>query len=235
MPAGSFVYVHAENTDLTSSQVDGQGAQLFYLLPTTEDLWVQGATEQRITTVGPPVFFDTADEAAYYAGNLDVQDEVGETRTERLGDIQNIPDLTEWSEQTSTLRRQIATELAEEAEPDLGDDIRVVLRVERLMHPRLNAAPDLRAALIEIVGSLDVETMQLADGWVLVRLEYEDAALGTVAEELEFDRAGYLRTRRSIALDPSPNWPVPPGTVIAQSTWSRAYVVDGAGVLPSSR
>jgi hypothetical protein len=34
MPAGSFVYLHAENTDLTSSQIDGQGPQLFYLLPT---------------------------------------------------------------------------------------------------------------------------------------------------------------------------------------------------------
>lgn len=196
---------------------------------------MQGTTEQRITTVGRPIFFDAADEAAYYAGNLDVQDEVGRTRTDRFGGIQNILDLARWSDETSTLREQIAIELAVEPESALGDDIRVILRVERLMQPRLNAPPDLRAALVEIVGNLGVDTIELADGWVLVRLEYDDPGLGTVAQELEFDQAGYLRATRSIALEPMPDWPVPPGTVIAQTNWSRPHAVDGAGVLPPGR
>lgn len=235
LPAGSFVYSHAETTVLGSSQIEGRGEQLFYLLPTMQHLWVQGATEQRTTTVGTPTFFDAADEAAYYAGGIDVQDGVGETRTDRLGDIQNVPDITRWSDDTAKLRDQIATELAKEPEPVLDDDIRLILLVEELMHPRLNAPPNLRAALIEIVGSMDVDTTELADGWVLVRLEYDDPALGAVAQELEFDGAGYLRARRSIALEPGSIWPIPPGTTIAQSTWSRPYVVDGAGIYPEGR
>jgi hypothetical protein len=54
-------------------------------------------------------------------------------------------------------------------------------------------------------------------------------------QELEFDKAGFLRASRLIALEPGPDLPVPSNTVIAQATWSRPYVVDGPGLLPSDR
>ncbi len=235
LPVGAFVYSHEEATGLATSQIEEAERELFYLLPTKTELWVQGATELRVTTVGTPSFFDTDDEAAYYAGGLDLDDEVGKTRTERFGDVANVTDITKWSDDPATLRDQLGAELAKAVDPVLGEEVRLILLVEELLVPSLNAPPQLRAALIEIVGSRNFDTSKLADGSVVVSVAYEDLGLGKLLQELEFDSEGYMRGSRLIALEPGPALSLPPDTVIAQSTWSRPYVVDGPGILPADR
>jgi len=234
LPAGAFVYSQEASTSLASSQVEG-GPQLFYLLPETLDQWVQGATEQRDTTVGRPTFFNSAHETAYYAGGLDLEDGVGQTRTDRHGDVSHLPDITKWSDDPATLRDQLAAELADDVDPVLDEDVRLILLVEELLDPSLNAPPLLRAALIEVVGSRGFDTTDMPDGSVLVSVAYEDPGLGSLVQELEFDEAGFLRASRLIAIEPGPDLPVPADTAIAQSTWSRPYIVDGPGVLPADR
>ncbi len=236
LPAGSFVYSRLDRTVLTGRQIEEGAPESEYLLSETVDRWVQGAVEETATTVRSATFFDRDLEAAYYAAGLDIDDGVGETTTRRVSDIANVKDVTKWSGDTSTLRRQIDAELATAIDPVLDEDIRTLRLVQELMDPRLNAPPALRAALIEIVGGLDLETAELADGSVLVAVEYEHPGIGSFLQEMEFDTAGYLRVSRLIAVEFEPPLPgVPLRTVVDQAVWSRPSVVDAAGDFPKSR
>ncbi len=236
LPAGHFVYSRLDRTVLNGRQIEAGAPESQYLLSETVDRWVHGAVEETTTTVRSATFFDPDVEAAYYAAGLDIEDGVGETTTRRVSDIASVKDITKWSGDTSTLRRQIDTELATAIDPVLDEDIRTLRLVQELMDPRLNAPPALRAALIEIVGGLDVETTELADGSVQVAVEYEHPGIGSFLQELEFDSAGYLRVSRLIAIELEPALPgVPRRTVVDEALWSRPSVVGAAGDLPKSR
>ena len=232
LPEGSYVYSRLELVALTGTQIAEEGPEVLYLFSETVDQWVQGGIEERRTTVNQATFFDSELEDAYYAAGRDTEDGIGETFTTRH-DIPTVYDITNLSDDPSILREQIADELATSRHPDRGEDILQLLEIEQLLDPRFNAPPALRAALIEIVGSSDVATTKLADGSVRVSLPYEERGNGTLVQELEFDMAGYLRVSRLTAADPGPTLPVPPGTVIELSTWSRPGVVDAPGEFPA--
>ncbi|MCP3974788.1 MAG: hypothetical protein GY720_09870 [bacterium] len=221
LPEGSYVYSHMESTVLISSSLGETGPEIFYLLPTSVDIWRLGTTEERRVTVHYPSFFDETSEDAYYAVGEDLGDRVGETYTEALGNIPNQENAASWPTDVDALRDQL----------ELEDESRTVEEIQQLLDPTLNAPPALRAALIEVLGGLDVTTEMIGDV-VRVTLRAHEPGLGLVLRELDLDSAGFMTRAAITVLEPATQFLVPAGTVISLETFSRPFIVDGPGVLP---
>jgi len=232
LPVGSYVHTSTNATTLVAHPV-ADGILVFYLLPQAVDTWTRGTTEQTRTRVGTPLFFDAESEKAYYAAGLDVADNVGETSIQLLGDVANVLDISRWSDDLATLRKQIDAELGPNGEVGLVTADRMIDFVAELLNPSLNAPPPLRAALLEVLGGLDVETTSLANGGVRVTVRFEQAEAGTIDRQLDIGKDGRLRARRQILVEPSADFPIPAGTVTAESIWSHPTIVDGPGAFPT--
>ncbi|NND01912.1 MAG: hypothetical protein HKN91_03925 [Acidimicrobiia bacterium] len=233
LPAGAYVYTHRESSFLSGAQANEDSTVLFYLLPETVDTWTRDNSKQITTTIGTPIFFDTKERTAYYAAGIDESDGVGTTTTE---DFVNIPGLLEpdrWSTDVDVLRQQVAAELAVQGATTSNEDARMLAFVTQLLDPNLNPSPQLRAAIIELIGGLNVTTVMLPSGFVNVTLEYADPVYGSVRHEMELDEAGNLRATRIVVLAPGPDVAIPAGTVIEMTDWSVAAIVDSPGSIPA--
>ena len=108
----------------------------------------------------------------------------------------------------------------------------IVNHIANLLNPRFNAPPELRAALIEIVGTLDVTTRATDQGHTVAALDSK-SELGTERLELEFDSAGYLMVYRMTLVEPGPGIDQPAG-LSTELRYSRPSVVAAAGEFPES-
>ena len=230
LPAGAYVYARSDSLTIAfDPPPDGPG--VFYLLPETIEAWVQGDALLETRLVTAPQFFSAADEEKYYTFGADVTDRVGEVVTTPVTGIQNQFDIAKLSTDTDELLEQIYAELGQDPDWSPADEARTFDFVGQLMDPRLNPPPMLRAALIEVIGLLDVTTEMQPDGGVVASLEYDDAAIGRVLDTLGFDAAGYLVVYRSSVLATAPGVDTPPG-LWAELRFSRPAIVDSPGERP---
>ncbi len=232
LPAGAYVYAHSESTVFLATSIGEIESDVFYLLPTTLDTWTRNNAQERQVTVGTPTFFSAAEEETYYASGEDLVDRVGETFTERLADIANVEDISKWSADVDELREQLEAELSLGGGEGLADQVRGFEMIVQLMMPDLNAPPELRAALLEVLATLDITTEMRGDS-VRVSLEAHESGLGLVLRELDLDSEGFIVRAAVTVLEPARQFDVPAGTVISLDTFSRPSVVDGPGVFPS--
>lgn len=231
LPAGAYVYVRSESTVLVATSFEEDGPAAFYLLPTTVDEWVRGTAHEQLVTVGSPTFFNPAHEEEYYASGQAAADRVGETYVERLGDAANIEDISRWSADVDVLRDQLDAELSLGGGDGLADQVRSFEAIVQLMGPDLNAPPELRAALIEVLATLDITTEMVGDS-VRVTLQSDEVGRGLVRRELDIDTEGFMVRTAVTVVEPSSEFPVPAGTVISLESFSRPSIVDGPGVFP---
>lgn len=231
LPAGTYVYARTESLTLAHDPPP-YGPGIYYLMAETIDVWAQGDSELETRLVNRPRFFSATDEDSYYASGRDEIDRVGESITTPLTGIRNPVDINGLATDTRRLREQIYAELGKDPDWTVEDEARTFVFVAQLMNPRLNAPSKLRAALIEIVGSLDVTSVREPNGDVTVSLQHEDEGVGAVLEQLEFDSAGYLIAYRTTVLETAPGVEAPAG-LWTELVFSRPALVDEPGVLPS--
>lgn len=233
LPAGSYTFVHTEETVLggVSDYFGEEYVDLVYLLPRVEDAWWQGDTVVLRTVYGQPGFFDADAEKTYYRLGFDRSDEVGETVEQNLGGISNQVVLDEWSTDPAELR----TQLTDAAIRDHGTDprnIKILSMSGELLTPHLNPSPALRAAVLDVLARLGLETERTDGGRVSISATY-DAYYGSTMLRLTFDDAGYLVEREEILLDGSTEYNIPPGTVIDHRAQGRPVITDEPGVVPA--
>lgn len=229
LPQGAYVYSRTESL-IVNYEPPPYGPGVFYLLPETTDVWTRDNSELSQRVAGSPRFFNPADEAAYYAAGQDVIDMIGEVRTTSLSDIPNNSTLRGLSNDMMVLREQIFAALSADPEWTPENEAAIVNHIANLLNPRLNAPPQLRAALIEIVGTLDVTTKPTDQGHTVAVLDFQ-SELGAERLELEFDAAGYLVVYRTTLVEPGPGIDEP-GGLSSELRYSRPSVVAAAGEFP---
>jgi len=234
MPQGSYIYFVTEQLVWggTEGSLGDELVRVDYLIPSTTESWWQDGTVRNETTVGRPTFFDPEDEAFYYDHGLDKSDFVGETRTETLTGIKSRIDPEEWS----TIPEQLAVEMRQAAEADPSEepiDAKMMGVAYRLLNPRVFASPMLRAAVIDVLATLDVDQQRLDGGRVSASLTYDRRYFGTIRLEFVFDGEGYLVERSSTAISGDEEGILSPGTVYEIITQTPPVVVPKAGVRPT--
>lgn len=225
LPEGAYVYFTIESIELTEAQTD-EGISLVYRLPTTQEVWVRSGSELRRTTAHPPLFESVDDERAYYASDLPASDGIGETRTLSLTDILNETKIDRLSYDPGELWQQLFT-----GDAAANEEAAALEHIAQLLRPRHNASPSLRAALIEVMGRLDVQTRPSADGGAVIVQFYEDA-FGSYEQTLRLDAHGYL-TQNLLILRESFVDPDFPTGVVQDISYSRPLVVAEPGQLPA--
>ncbi len=231
LPAGSYAYSLTESVQLTGGAVSPDGPVITYLLPVTTEAWWQGDTASITTSVGTPVFFDPALEAAYYTAGLDAEDGVGTTTTDVVTGVTNRLDPADWSTDPETLRLQLERELAVPTAAGAPVEPMLFELVEALLAPDLRAPPALRAALLEVVASLPVEVAGEGDT-VIVTLSSTDEALGRTSASLTFDARGHLLESVLVAVDGVPDAGIPAGTAVERLVQDPPAVVAAPGLRP---
>lgn len=233
LPTGSYVYVSSEQTVFgdNAAEVDGDFVYVNLLLPSRIEAWWQGDTAEIETTVDQPIFFDSRSEDFYYAHDLDATDFVGETRTNVFTGIENQADPSAWSTDPDQLVVQMREDVANDPE-DLPDDVKMLYLADELLAPQLLAPPALRAAILDVVSTLDIDDRELGDGRISASIDYELPGLGSVTTEWVFDSSGYLIERRSTSLTGDEESGIPPDTLYDLLTQAPPVIVPEPGVRP---
>jgi hypothetical protein len=233
LPEGAYVYFTTDQLVLTGVDVPIPDSEvdIDYLLPQRIETWWQDGTEQTTTTVGRPIFFSPEDEATYYDNGLDKNDAVGESRTLTLTGIVNEAGETDWSTDPDRLRIQMR-DAAEADHFQAPLDVRTVDLAAEILDPRLVAPPALRAAVLDVLATLDLDQRQLDGGGVSASVTYEDHYYGTAILELIFDGEGHLVGRRETTTTGSIDGVVPPGTTTTDITYSPPAIVSAPGIRP---
>lgn len=233
LPSGSYVYVSSEQVVFgdNAADVDGEVIYVHLLLPSRIEAWWQGDTVEIETTVGRPIFFDQQSEDFYYAHDLDASDFVGETRTDVFTGIENQVDPSEWSTDPEQLAVEMRADIADDPE-ELPDDVKMLYLADQLLAPQLLAPPALRAAILDVVSTLDIEDRALDGGRISAAVTYELPWFGTVTSEWIFDGNGYLVGRRSTTITGEELSELPPDTVYDMLTQTPPVMVPEPGVRP---
>ncbi|MGA9598569.1 MAG: hypothetical protein WBV06_20605 [Acidimicrobiia bacterium] len=234
MPEGSYIYFVRNEVILTGKDepIGNTLVDIDYLLPDRTENWWQGQTVESKTSVGEPIFFSPEDKATYYDNGVDQIDAVGQTRTQTLTGVADWVGETDWSIDPD----QLAIQMREAAEADHGEqpiDVKMMNLAARILDPKLVAPPALRAAVLDVLGTLDLDQARLDGGRVSASTTYEDRYYGTVTMELVFDGDGYLVSRQETTTTGDREGSIPPGTSYATITYSPPVSVSAPGVRPS--
>ena len=230
LPAGDYIYAVTDSRVRIIADLP-DGTVIDYILPQRFEVWRGGQFVETRTNTGAPIFTDEVAEAAYYAAGLDIDDGVGQTISLIEADIPNVPDIEDLSTDREELRRQIFSELSENPDWTPDNEARILEHIAQLMDPVLAAPPQLRAALLEIVAGLEVETAVLATGGVAIEQAYSDGGIDYLLE-IEVDEAGFIRLYRT-TITAAPDGIESPG-LIEELIYSRPQLAPEPGVAPNS-
>jgi hypothetical protein len=233
LPDGSYVYVTSDRLDYgnAAAPVDGEFVEVVLLLPSRVEAWWQGDSVESETTVARPIFFDQESEDFFYSHGLDASYFVGETRRDVLSGIENQADPDSWSTDPKQLADQMRQEVADDPE-GVPEEVKMLNLADELLAPQLLASPSLRAAILDVVSTLNIEDRALDDGRISASITYELHAYGTVTTEWIFDANGYLVERRSTTITGSELTGLPPDTVYDSLTQTPPVIVPEPGVRP---
>jgi hypothetical protein len=235
LPEGFYLYTDSNSlvTRFEEAEVGGEFVLLEFLAPRRTQTWEQDEYRLLRETVGTPVFFDPEIEAAYYQAGLDAADRVGETFDTAFEGHLDKADPNDWSTDPDELLSQLMLG-AERSQAPEPLDVRIIGEAEDIMEPGVLAPPDLRAAIIEVIATLDVETTKAPNGDVVAAITYGDPFYGTVERTWTFDASGYLVRIQYRTLTGFEDGGVPPDTLFVDIEWSRPAFVPEAGVEPGA-
>jgi len=226
IPDDLFAYTQTEATVLM--EVDPESLEgveiphdsLAYGLPQTRETWMGDEGTARLsTTYFRPVFFSSADEAAYYAAGLDQRDRIGETVTETQPDASGVLDEMDWPTDPVELETRIRS-LVGDTDLEVLETSLKLLR-ETLIPPRL------RTAVLLVIAGLDLELVdESPDGAGTFSVSFESPEPKRWTFTL--DATGYLRFEELILVDGDPDRGVPPGTAEYTADYTAPRLVDSA-------
>lgn len=226
IPPQQYAYTSSQTTTLRIVPKEGLGDVeydrdlLVYLLPAQRETWVgSDAVVQIRTTAGPPIFFHTEDETAYYAAGLDATDVLGETVTETM---LLEPDPEAWPEDKAELGRAIRAMVNGQERPEPVEYVDIALDVIR----ESLISPQTRANALRLIGEqpgLRVEPVT-DEGSSRFVLDYTDAG---VATRLSFtiSSEGHLLEEAETLLEPHPLLNVPAGVTVAHNVYGKTVIV----------
>ncbi len=235
LPEGAYLYTESNGIVSAGSTVP-EGYELeeiFYLTPLRIQSWIQGDFQLMRETVGEPIFFDEAMERVFYESGLAAFERSGEPVETAHEGYAPPEDPAQWSTDVDALRGQLEA-VAELAQNGLPLEQRIVNVAFGLLLPETQASPAQRAAVIEVVASLDVETEKLADGNVSLSISYEDEYYGAVIESWTIDGSGYLVGATLVTLNGPIDGSLPAGTAFSDIVWSTPQVAEEAGLVPGN-
>ena len=225
-------YRYAGSTDVTLEFRAGSELGLderdtvVYLLPHVRDRWVDeaGSIHEELLTLEPR-FFDPDVEAAYYASGVDKADRVGETVVSDFAqESLTVFGVREWPTDTDELLDAMGVYVSSQ-----GNDVDATGPLVELAADLLrwsSATPELRSAVIEALGTLDVEVTERIDvDGLAVAVTFVDVSGIRSRLILEFDEDANLVRERHVWLEDVPALGVPAGTVVLDSQLSPGRVV----------
>lgn len=164
IPAQAFAYTLSETTVLAVQPPDAFGevvvpaTGIAYLLPQTRESWIgtDRVVQLRITT-GQPTFFTPESEAAYYSAGLDRSDKVAQTVTSTVSGTPSLLESRLWP----TNPDQLLETFRSLVPPDRGlpDTVEIFDLALDLLR-ETGAPPELRAAVVRVLSTLDLEILE---------------------------------------------------------------------------
>ncbi len=225
---GEYTYTRASEiaprfVDRADLGLEGTG-QVVYLVPTERERWLASdGVIIEATTYGDPAFFDAAAEAAYEAVGMAERDQIGQTVVSEYRSTDSILDQRAWPSDPGALLVALRSQVSSEGNPIAETAAIVELAAELLSET--NAAPGLRAAVIEVLDELGLEVVERSNGAaVVVGVEYVDTV--PVRRELVFDGDANLVAERVVLIDGDSSVGIPAGAVLEQSTFEPVRTVD---------
>lgn len=229
IPAQSFAYTRSETTLLAVQPSDAFGdvkvpAQgVAYLLPQTREAWIgaDGTVQLRLIT-HPPTFFIPDTEAAYYTAGLDLTDRVGETVTTTVSGASSLLKSRTWPIDPNQLLQVLRSLFpSDRGLPEAVEILDLALDLLR----ETGAAPELRAALLRVLSTLDLELVERrSDGAVQFAVTYEAPLL--TRDTFTLDPSGYLLEENTTLIEGDPNLSIPSGTVIWNALYEPTSIVE---------
>lgn len=228
--SGEYTYTASTEVRLESRAGSDMGlddrGDLVYLLPLVRDRWLaaDGSIHEEVL-VGSPQFFDPEVEAAYYASGFAEVDGVGITTVsdyqQESGTVLGDRD---WPTDTSELLDAMRAYTSSQGDAVIGDAQLVELAADLLRSSE--ASPELRGAVLEALGRLDVDVNErVGEAGLAVAIDFVDVAGISSRLILEFDADANLVREREVWLEGVPELDIPAGTVILDSQLSPGRVV----------
>lgn len=220
VPAGEFLYVQSETTELAvrpGSDFDLEIESVGYLRIGTREVW-RNEDEQFLqiqTTIRQTTFFDEAAAAAYVDLGLDQIDGVGETRTEQFTGV--VDELVETQWPTDAAELQAVMEEAIANSDDGRPQNAQILDLAADLVRETNPSPALRAALLEVLSRFGFGIVRSQENTVL-SVEYSDPL--AIRYEVTISRVGQLLGERVVLLEPDPELGLPIDTAIFSAAYS---------------
>lgn len=226
---GEFAYRRSEERVLGVVPGEALGGSrtepLAYLLSTDRETWTSadGDTLHSVSLTPPPTFFDPPDESAYYEAGLDQIDQIGETVTDTFTGVRTLLDEQDWPIDPDQLEASLRAALPEETER--SEDVELLdLAVDLLRLP--DAAPELRSALLQVIGRLDLNLVERRDdGGAVLSVAYD---LPTTTEfEVVIGGDGQLVSETTTLTNGDATLGIPAGTVVESVIYGPVVVTDG--------
>ena len=227
LSAGEYLYTRSVETQLiivTGPEIGLMDREYAaYSLPLSRDRRVDGRGEvYEEVTVGAPVFFDDEVEAAYAASDLAARDGVGTTEVSEFTPEVTVLGVRNWPTDPGALRNAMAAYASNQGRA-IPPEAALVELAGNLLRAT-GAAPELRAAVIEVLDDLGVDVTAGSDGTgVAVALDYDDELRARMT--LEFDDDANLVRDTLVWLEDAPLYGVPAGTAFFDTRLSPSRVV----------
>ncbi len=213
----SFVYTRSTTASLVVIPKEGlrgvsyDSDHLVYEERTIRESWIgTDGTVQISITVLDPMFLSDNDRATYYAAGINEQDQVGETVTSTISQAEDVV----WPSDPNSLDEVIRRHLANESDlPQAVKYLNMALGIIRESH----ASPDLRAATMRLVGTLDdLELLGVDDaGTATFSISFVEQGIDKT-QTFSLDTSGYVRLERTTRVADDPTFGIPAQTVESQ-------------------
>jgi hypothetical protein len=223
LPPGRYAYTRSEQTSLAilpGSDFGLDSESFAYLLPSTREVWRdnQGNVQLRFTNHSP-TFFSSEVEAAYYRSALDRLDQINETVTFTATGATSDYQPGVWSTDSDLLRQQMLDHV-HQGGSDLPDDVQVLNLAGELV-AETGAPPSLRAAILRVLSTLDLEPVEQTPDRLQLAVTHQDSRY-----TVTFDEAGKLIEATEIVLQFEPRLGIPAGTIVYRATYQPTVTID---------
>jgi hypothetical protein len=221
LPPGSYAYTRSEQSNLSilpGSDFGRDAEFVAYLLPSTRETWRdnQGTVQLR-TTNHPPTFFTPETEAAYYQAGLDQLDQLNQPVTLTATGATNDFDQVAWSTNPDQLHQQMLDHI-HQGGSDLPGHIQV-FNLARQLLTETGASPPLRAAILRVLATLDLELIQQTPDRLQIAVTHQH-----IRYTVTLDQTGNLISLSNTQLQPIPELGIPANTTTRQVTYQPTTI-----------
>lgn len=227
VPQGLFVYTRSERVDLAIRPGVEFGLDqefVAYLLHSTREVWRQPETEfiQIHTTNHTPAFFSPDVEDAYYRLGLDATDRLGETQTEQLTGVIDPLLEVDWPTEPDALHETLR-DYAARGGDERPEEVQVFDLATDLLR-EADPTPELRAAVLEVLGQLPIELVERTSRTITIGITYITPA--STRDTITLSPEAQLLAETSTLLEGDHELDISAGTIILKVEYQETHGTD---------